>query len=91
MPNIDHKRLFYVVQFIELPFKNIDDYVCVPSSWVILNKSFKPKGNVTYPDNEDPFDTKGRVKRREKPNDDWRFYPAFIKYESGEYIHIVDK
>ncbi|KAH0547115.1 hypothetical protein KQX54_017153 [Cotesia glomerata] len=85
LTNMDHKKLYYVVQFLDPPFKTIDEYVCVPSSWVILEKSSEQKGNVTYPNNENPSDTRRRVKRRKNPNDDWRFYPALIKFESENY------
>ncbi len=84
MTNRDNKRLFYVVQFIELPFEGIDDYVCVPYSWLLKQKSSDRKVAVTYPNNEDPFDTRDRVKSEERPNDDWRLYMAVIKHESGK-------
>ncbi len=80
----DKRRLFYVVQFIEVPFEGIDDYVCVPYSWLIKQKSSDQKVVVTYPHDEDPLDTRDRVKRVERPNDDWRFYTAYIKFESGK-------
>nr|ACE75433.1 conserved hypothetical protein [Glyptapanteles indiensis] len=85
MTNRNNKRLFYVVQFIELPFEGIDDYVCVPYSWLIKQRSSDRKVAVTYPNNEDPFDTRDRVKNEERPNDDWRLYMALIKYESEDY------
>nr|ACE75243.1 conserved hypothetical protein [Glyptapanteles flavicoxis] len=81
----DKRRLFYVVQFIEVPFEGIDDYVCVPYSWLIKQKSSDQKVVVTYPHDEDPLDTRDRVKRVERPNDDWRFYTAYIKFESDNY------
>ncbi|VVC87651.1 unnamed protein product [Leptidea sinapis] len=82
MTGRNKRRSFYVVQFIELPFENIDDYVCVPYTWVVLQKSTNRKVHVTYPKNEDPSETRERVKRKERPNDSWRFYVAFLKHES---------
>ena len=84
MMNRDQRRLFYVVQFIELPFEGIDDNVCVYYSWIIFGKSSSRNVVVTYPNNEDPLKTKERVKRKERPNDSWRFYTAYLKYESGK-------
>ncbi|CAG4974747.1 unnamed protein product [Colias eurytheme] len=80
-----NQRSFYVVQFIELPFDGIDDYVCVPYSWIIFQKSSSRKiAVVTYPNNEDPLETRERVRRKERPNDSWRFYMAYLKYESDD-------
>lgn len=77
------KKPFYVVQFIELPFEGIDDYVCIPSSWLIVLRASDQKAVVAYPKDEDPFDTRERAEREERYNDDWRFYMAAVKYESG--------
>ncbi|CAG17398.1 unnamed protein product [Bracoviriform congregatae] len=85
MTNRDQRRLFYVVQFAELPFENIDDYVCVPYCWIILRKSPNQKIVVTYPNNEDPSETRERVRRKERPNDSWRFYMAYLKYDSDDF------
>ncbi|AEE09584.1 conserved hypothetical protein [Cotesia vestalis bracovirus] len=85
MTNRDQRRLFYVVQFIELPFENIDDHVCVYYSWIIFGKSSSRNVIVTYPNNEDPLETKERVRRKERPNDSWRFYTAYLKYESDDF------
>ncbi|CAG4990963.1 unnamed protein product [Colias eurytheme] len=84
--NSDNESAFYVVQFIELPFEGIDDYVCVPCNWIILRKQTNDKAViVAYPKNEDPFDTRDRAKRKERFNDEWKFYMAAIKYESNSY------
>ena len=32
--HIDDEYQYAVVQFLELPRSNIDDYVCVPHSWI---------------------------------------------------------
>ncbi|CAG4935646.1 unnamed protein product [Colias eurytheme] len=84
--NSDNEPAFYVVQFIELPFEEIDDYVCVPCAWVVLRLAVNDKTvAVAYPKDEDPFDTRDRVKRKERYNDEWRFYFATIKHESNSY------
>ncbi|CAD6243348.1 GSCOCT00013040001.2-RA-CDS [Cotesia congregata] len=81
----NYKRAFYVVQFIELPFEGIDDYVCVPYTWLIVRKATDQKAVVAYPKDEDPFNTRDRVKRKERHNHEWRFYMAIVKYESDSY------
>ncbi|XP_061380415.1 uncharacterized protein LOC116775979 [Danaus plexippus] len=62
----NYRRAFSVVQFIELPFEGIDDYVCVPSTWLIVRKATDQKAIVAYPKDEDPFNTRDRVKRKER-------------------------
>jgi len=81
--NIDNGKLFYVVQFIELPFVDIEKYVCVPHSWMISRTTSSEKAAVAYPNDEDPLAIRDRVKNKEKPSDEWRFYMAIIEYESG--------
>ncbi|KAH0551129.1 hypothetical protein KQX54_000130, partial [Cotesia glomerata] len=81
----DNKRAFYVVQFIELPFENIDDYVCVPYTWLTVRKAMYDKVVVAYPNDEDPFDTRDRVERKERYNDKWRFYMATVEYKSDSF------
>ncbi|CAG17485.1 hypothetical protein CcBV_25.1 [Bracoviriform congregatae] len=81
----NNKRAFYVVQFLELPFEGIDDYVCVPYTWLIVRKATDQKSIVAYPKGEDPFVTKDRVKNKERCNNEWRFFMAAIKYETDSY------
>lgn len=81
----ENERAFCVVQFIELPFEGIDDYVCVPNTWLIVRKATDQRAVVAYPKNEDPFDTRDRAERKERYNDEWRFYMASVKYESSEF------
>ncbi|OWR45208.1 hypothetical protein KGM_212001 [Danaus plexippus plexippus] len=81
----NYRRAFSVVQFIELPFEGIDDYVCVPSAWLIVRKATDQKAIVAYPKDEDPFNTRDRVKRKERHNDKWSCYMAIVKYESNSY------
>nr|ABK57044.1 hypothetical protein GIP_L1_00580 [Glyptapanteles indiensis] len=80
-----NRREFYVVQFIEIPFEGIDDYVCVPYTWMVVRRALDQKAAVAYPKNENPFDTRDRVKRKERYDDEWRFYMAAVKYESDTY------
>ncbi|CAH2096402.1 unnamed protein product [Euphydryas editha] len=83
---MDHsRRAFYVVQFLELPFEGIDDYVCVPNPWVKVRKATKNKSVVAYPQDENPFVTRDRVKNEERCNDAWRYYMASIKYEKDSF------
>lgn len=91
MTNTNPRRLFYVVKFIELPFEKIDDYICVPKSWLILQTSSNQKVFIAYPNTEDRFDTRDRVKRKEEPNDKWGYYMATIEYESGKSSIIISK
>jgi len=86
--NGSNKRDFYVVRFIEIPFERIDSYVCVPNSWVVIRRVTDKKVVVAYPNDEDPFDTRDRAKRKEKYKEDWRFYMAEIKYESGKLTFL---
>lgn len=81
----DNRRAFYVVQFIELPFEGIDNYVCVPCTWMIVRKATEHNSVVAYPIREDPSVTRDRVKSKERCNDEMRFYVAIVKYETGEF------
>nr|QZB49067.1 BEN [Cotesia vestalis bracovirus] len=81
----DNERAFYVVQFIELPFEGIDDYVCVPYTWLIMHQVTEQRAVVAYPKDEDPFDTRDRAKRKERYNDAWGFYMAAVKRGSDSY------
>ncbi|XP_038212610.1 uncharacterized protein LOC119832878 [Zerene cesonia] len=76
---------FYVVQFLELPYEGINNYVCVPHTWVILGKVQDEKAVIAYPADEDPSLTRDRVKKKERYNDEWRFYMAKVKYQSANY------
>ncbi|KAF9408399.1 hypothetical protein HW555_011902 [Spodoptera exigua] len=35
----DESYKFYVIQFLQQPFQNIDDLVCVPKTWIDDRKS----------------------------------------------------
>ncbi|CAG9790043.1 unnamed protein product [Diatraea saccharalis] len=78
-------KLFYVVQFIELPFVDIDTYVCVPDSWIISRPESLNKVVVAYPNNEDSLNIRDRVKNEEKPNQEWRLHMAVVRYESDTF------
>ncbi|XP_045500046.1 uncharacterized protein LOC123697546 [Colias croceus] len=81
----DNEFEFYVVQFLELPFEGIDDYVCVPNTWIILRRTGNDRAVVAYPKEKNPALIKERVKRKERYCDTWRFYMAAIKYQSNTY------
>lgn len=76
---------FYVVQFLELPYKGIDDYVCVPHTWVIVRRRQDGKSVIAYPEDRDPAVTRDRAKRKERCRDDWNFYVADVIYQSSEF------
>nr|QZB49163.1 BEN [Cotesia vestalis bracovirus] len=76
---------FYVVQFLELPYKGIDDYVCVPHTWVIVRRRQDGKSVIAYPEDRDPAVTRDRAKRKERCRDDWNFYVADVIYQSNSY------
>ncbi|XP_045490775.1 uncharacterized protein LOC111000263 isoform X3 [Pieris rapae] len=84
-PVRDNKPLFYVVQFIDLPFESIDNYVCVPYTWLILPPLKSDRVVVAYPKDDDPFNTRDRVKRKERYDDEWRFYMATVKHKTDSY------
>ncbi|XP_057321120.1 uncharacterized protein LOC130664936 [Microplitis mediator] len=75
---------YHVVQFLELPYKGIDEYVCVPSTWIVLRRKIDQKVIVAYPV-ENPSDTAKRVKRRQKRSDDWKLYLSVVKYSTDVY------
>ena len=83
-----------MVQFEQKPYKNIEDYVCVPSSWIKLTRPSDQKLLVGYPV-EKPWDTEKRVKRRQRLSKDWRFYRTLTVYDTdcyeGAQIFINDK
>ena len=76
---------FYVVQFLELPYEGIDDYVCVPHTWVIIHRRQDGRSVIAYPEDKDPSVTRDRAKRKERCSNEWKFYVAAIKYQSSEF------
>ncbi|XP_045500023.1 uncharacterized protein LOC123697524 [Colias croceus] len=75
---------FYVVQFLDLPFEGIDDYVCVPNTWMISKRTVNNRAAVAYPEEKIAL-IEERVKRKEGYCNNWRFYSAVIKYQSNIY------
>ncbi|CAG9788177.1 unnamed protein product [Diatraea saccharalis] len=67
----------------EVPFEGVDNYVCVPHSWVIIKRSTDNKVFVAYPNQEDLFDTRDRVKRNENCIEEWKCYMAEIRFETS--------
>ncbi|XP_045483978.1 uncharacterized protein LOC111000265 isoform X3 [Pieris rapae] len=78
-------KAFYVVQFKDKPFESIDEYVCVPYTWMIVSRLMTGMVIVAYPNEEDPFYTRDRVKREERRNKKWKFYFATVKNKSYSY------
>ncbi|AEE09484.1 conserved hypothetical protein [Cotesia vestalis bracovirus] len=87
-PKREDEHEFYAIQFIELPFEGIDDYVCVPYTWLIMHQVTEQRAVVAYPKDEDPFDTRDRAKRKERYNDAWGFYMAAVKRGSNSYFDV---
>lgn len=88
----DNVSQFYVVHFIEKPFKGIDDYVCVPYTWVIMHNFAESIVIVAYPKDEDPSVTRERAKKKERYQSlkDWcANYTAELKYQSSKFYSIV--
>ncbi|KAJ2948312.1 hypothetical protein O0L34_g7548 [Tuta absoluta] len=83
--NQDDEKPYYVIRFIEIPYENIDNYICVPHSWVVNRRPTDKKVRVAYPSDEHRFDTRDRVIRNEKHNEKWKLYMAEIKYETVNF------
>ncbi|CAG9790044.1 unnamed protein product [Diatraea saccharalis] len=83
--HIDNENKYAVIQFLELPYASIDDYVCVPHSWIRTRRAMDRKSTVAFP-NEPWLLTKIRIKKHEKPLETWNVYMAIIKYETYSYI-----
>ncbi|XP_035452635.2 putative uncharacterized protein DDB_G0291608 isoform X1 [Spodoptera frugiperda] len=74
---VDTSYKFYVIQFLQSPFKNVDDYVCVPSTWLEDRGS---KGiYAAYPSERLPT-TRNIVKSRQDYDKEWKFYLCIPKY-----------
>ncbi|KAJ8728323.1 hypothetical protein PYW08_016708 [Mythimna loreyi] len=74
---------YCVIKFWKSSFKCIDEFVCIPSSW-ILRKGCDKKVLVAYPV-EHPKITERRVKQRQRLSEDWRGYVADVKYGTDSY------
>ncbi|CAG4935471.1 unnamed protein product [Colias eurytheme] len=75
---------YVVVQFLQLPYADIDDYSCVPYSWIRGRRATDRKSLILYPD-EPPSITKMRIINNDKPSEKWKLYMAIIKHESHSY------
>ncbi|KAJ8718489.1 hypothetical protein PYW08_002726 [Mythimna loreyi] len=78
------KFKYYVIQFLQLPYKGIDEYICVPWSWIVLRRKQDQRVIVSYPV-ENPSDTAKRVKKRQKRSYDWKLYMSDIIYGTDVY------
>lgn len=79
--HIDGETKYAVVQFLELPYANIDDYVCVPHAWIRVRRAKDRRTTVAFP-NKDGWLTETWIKKCEKPLEGWGVYMAIIKYET---------
>lgn len=77
------KFKYYVIQFLELPYKGINEHVCIPWTWIVLRRKMDRKVIVSYPV-ENPSDTVKRVKKRQRHLQDWRLYMSIEKYGTGK-------
>lgn len=73
---------YCVIQFLELPFKGIDEYICIPSSWIRLRIEADQRAIVSYPV-ENTMETERRVKQMQRLSENWRIYMAVVKYDTG--------
>lgn len=78
---------------MQLPYPDIDDYVCIPRSWIRVRRVTDKESIVAYPD-EPPSITKLRIMNCDEPSEKWRLYMAIVKVETCEYFFgwsIVNK
>ncbi|XP_022815308.1 uncharacterized protein LOC111348735 isoform X2 [Spodoptera litura] len=74
---VDPSYKYYVIQFRQSPFQNIDDFVCVPTTWIDDRGS---KGIfAAYPSERLPT-TRSIVKSRQDYDKEWKFYLCTPKY-----------
>ena len=76
----DNRLKFCVVQFMDLPYNSIEQYVCVPNSWVRTRNAMTVQ--VAYP-KEDPAKTRERVKNEEPVDKDWKHFKAIVELDTG--------
>lgn len=92
--NVADKYPYVVVQFLQLPYPDIDDYVCIPRSWIRVRRVTDKESIVAYPD-EPPSITKLRIMNCDEPSEKWRLYMAIVKVETcsykDAYDYILDK
>ncbi|AEE09554.1 conserved hypothetical protein [Cotesia vestalis bracovirus] len=79
--NIADKYPYVVVQFLQLPYPDIDDYVCIPSSWIRVRRVTERESIVAYPD-ETPSITKMRIMNCDESSEKWKLYLAIVKVET---------
>ncbi|KAG8039447.1 hypothetical protein G9C98_008090 [Cotesia typhae] len=91
--NIADKYRYVVVQFLQLPYSDIGDYVCIPSSWIRIRR-VTDMSIVAYPE-EPPLITRMRIINCDEPSKKWKLYMAIIKFETcsykDAYEYILDK
>lgn len=75
---------FYVVEFLDPPSKDLDRYVCIPDSWIVMRDAADQIVITKYPV-EKQSKTKKRVKKSEPCLDEWSIYVADVKYGTGEF------
>uniref|UniRef100_UPI0031CC6429 hypothetical protein family 5 n=1 Tax=Microplitis demolitor TaxID=69319 RepID=UPI0031CC6429 len=75
---------YYVVKFLDPPYSDIDQYVCIPDSWIQLREIADQVVVAKFPV-ENLSITKKRVKDDEVFSDGWSIYVAEVKYGTDSY------
>ncbi|XP_057336872.1 protein PFC0760c-like [Microplitis mediator] len=75
---------YYVVEFSDPPYCDIDQYVCIPDSWIQLREIVDQAVVTKFPV-ENLSITKKRVKDGEVFSDAWSIYVAEVKYGTDSY------
>ncbi|XP_021197861.3 uncharacterized protein LOC110381784 [Helicoverpa armigera] len=75
---------YYVIQFAESPYNDIDDFICIPASWIKKRRPTDRRVMVSFPI-EDPEDTENRVLNNENVSDIWISYMSIVKYAADSY------
>ncbi|KAG6558387.1 orph-W1, partial [Microplitis demolitor] len=70
---------YYVVEFADPPYSDVDRYVCIPHSWIQLREIADQAVVAKFPV-ENLSITKKRVKDGEVFSDGWSIYVAEVKY-----------
>ncbi|XP_057331809.1 protein PFC0760c-like [Microplitis mediator] len=75
---------YYVVEFLDPPYCDIDQYVCIPDSWIQLREIVDQAVVTKFPV-ENLSITKKRVEDGEVFSDVWSIYVAEVKYGTDSY------
>ncbi|XP_047993714.1 uncharacterized protein LOC125232133 [Leguminivora glycinivorella] len=76
--------IYHIVEFKELPYSNIEKYVCVPDSWIRWRDTDSKQVIIAYPDSNMKV-LKDMVKNKEKYSEHWKLYKAFRRHGTDSY------